>query len=144
MKAYKKLFAETQVTTTHMLKNCSKVPKIYTQYDQLGKLVNNDKYTPKDIERFRTSIFQRGSMRFDDVNYDLYNQFILIDPNYDSDDEELVQSLKGFVPAKVQQKKSLIQKDGQFDDGVSVALTINNVYNQSIDEYDHDILNTLT
>ena len=99
------------------------------------------------MERFKTDIFQRGSMRFDDVNYDLYNQFILIDPFYNSDDEEAVKSLKGFVPAKVSvDGKSLEQglkkSDGEIES--ESKLTTKNIKNQQIENYDHKIVDTRT
>ena len=94
------------------------------------------------MNRFKKGIFNRGSMRFDDVNYDLYNQFILIDPYYDSDDEENNQSLNGFVPAKVSIENKSRLSDGE--DGASIALTIKNITNQPIEEYDHNIMDTRT
>ena len=39
----------------------------------------------------------RGSMAFDDYNYDVFNKYILIDPERDEQDENKV-DLGGFVP----------------------------------------------
>ena len=33
------------------------------------------------LKQQSTNPFQRGAMHFEDFNYDLYNKFILIDPN---------------------------------------------------------------
>jgi len=38
----------------------------------------------KDFKRYemqKTNPFMRGVMKFEDYNYDMYNKFILIDPN---------------------------------------------------------------
>ena len=37
-------------------------------------------------------------MGFEDYNYDLYNKYILVDPNFDPDDETNQPMPKGFVP----------------------------------------------
>ena len=44
--------------------------------------------------------FQRGAMIFDDYNYDLYNKYILIDPERDENDDKKV-DLGEFVPQPV-------------------------------------------
>ena len=36
MKDYKKVFAETQITTTHFLKSCTAVPKINPDHNTFG------------------------------------------------------------------------------------------------------------
>ena len=47
-------------------------------------------------------MFKRGVMNFDDVNYELYNKYILIDPKI-TDSHVEIKELKergGFVPTK--------------------------------------------
>ena len=44
--------------------------------------------------------FQRGAMAFEDYNYDLYNEHILIDPNHVESDEEL-NIMDKFNPVKL-------------------------------------------
>ena len=46
-----------------------------------------------------TAPFLRGSMTFEDYNYDLYNEHILIDPDLEESDEELKEKGK-FHPVK--------------------------------------------
>ena len=47
----------------------------------------------------------RGSMTFDDYNYDVFNKYILIDPERDEQDENKV-DLGGFVPTTILKGKN--------------------------------------
>ena len=70
MKDFRKLFADSIVQTTQMLKKSIKVP---VKYDEDDNLVEVHAYTP----------FMRGVMEFDDYNYTLHNPFVLIeDPKH--------------------------------------------------------------
>ena len=63
IKDYRKLNADTVVTTTHFLKQCILIPSRQSE----------------DQERnYQENPFKRGSMKFDDFNYDIYNPYILI------------------------------------------------------------------
>ena len=64
IKDYRKLNADTVVTTTHFLKKCVLVPSRATDAEEKSNQVHP---------------FKRGSMQFDDFNYDQYNPFILIE-----------------------------------------------------------------
>lgn len=74
------LFAETVIMTSHLLKKCARVQKIY----------ENELDTPmgKLQEQINLNAFKRGAMFFEDYNYEPYNRHILIDPNKVSDDED--------------------------------------------------------
>ena len=64
IKDYRKLHAETVATTTHFLKKCVIVPnKPNEQEDKTNK----------------ANPFKRGSMQFDDFNYEQYNPYILVE-----------------------------------------------------------------
>ena len=96
MKDCKKLFADTAVTTTLLLKKCVRVPKLELKNDLVPDGLPYVEYT-KETERQQVKPFQRGVMGFDDYNYDKFNKYILIDPNRDETAEEKV-DLGGFVP----------------------------------------------
>ena len=64
------------VTTTHFLKKCILVPSRQNEQEEKYYLDNP---------------FKRGSMKFDDFNYEVYNPYILIQEdkkNQDANDEE--------------------------------------------------------
>ena len=63
IKDYRKLNADTVVTTTHFLKKCVLVPARMSDEEQ-GIIQHNP--------------FKRGAMQFDDFNYDLHNPYILV------------------------------------------------------------------
>jgi hypothetical protein len=63
IKDYRKLNADTVVTTTHFLKKCILVPSRQNEQEE--------KY-------YLDHPFKRGSMKFDDFNYEVYNPYILI------------------------------------------------------------------
>lgn len=64
-------------------------------------------------------------MCFDDFNYDLYNQYILVDPNF-NENETTIQLPKGFVPKTVEKnKRGQIKQDSH--DTESLALTDKNL-----------------
>ena len=63
IKDYRKLNADTVATTTHFLKKCILVPTRQTEQEE---------------KVYQENPFKRGSMKFDDFNYDLYNPYILV------------------------------------------------------------------
>ena len=74
-------------------------------------------------------------MTFDDYNYDLYNKYILIDPNLHESDEEEIKEIGGFDP------KTNVKQD---DDGKSVALTDKILETNNQDHFRFDALDTRT
>jgi hypothetical protein len=103
LKDYRKLFADTVVMTTHMLKKCVKVPKLTMQTPMEPNGIPVTEYN-RIIERQKVEPFKRGVMSFDDYNYDLYNQYILVDPNFNENDDNPPLP-KGFKPKMVQKTK---------------------------------------
>ena len=70
MKDFRKLFADSIVQTTHLLKKSVMIPM---KYDDDENLIEVDAYNP----------FMRGVMEFDDYNYTLHNDFVLVeDPKH--------------------------------------------------------------
>lgn len=63
---YRKLFADTQVTTTHLLKKSVMIP---LKRDEIGRTVEQQNVNHP---------FMRGVMEFDDFNYNHYNSVILV------------------------------------------------------------------
>ena len=63
IKDYRKLNADTVVTTTHFLKKCILVPTRQSEQEERA---------------YQEHPFKRGSMKFDDYNYQVYNPYILI------------------------------------------------------------------
>ena len=64
IKDYRKLNADTVVTTTHFLKKCIVVP---------------NKQSDGEEKAIQDHPFKRGSMKFDDFNYQVYNPYILVE-----------------------------------------------------------------
>lgn len=64
IKDYRKLNADTVVTTTHFLKKCVLIPTRLTEQEERESQENP---------------FKRGSMKFDDFNYQVHNPYILIE-----------------------------------------------------------------
>lgn len=83
IKESKTIFAETVIRTTHFLKKCAKVAKVYEH--ELEKPEQQAKATLQLLKN--ENVFNRGAMHFEDYNYDHFNKHILIDPNKEDDDE---------------------------------------------------------
>ena len=98
IKDNRKLFADSSVTTTHFLNKLSKVPRLDETMLKPNK--SNEDELAKAAIKQKINSFQRGSMNFDDYNYDLYNKYILIDPERDENDDKKV-DLGSFVPQTV-------------------------------------------
>ena len=64
IKDYRKLNADTVVTTTHFLKKCIIVPSRQSEQEE---------------KAYQEHPFKRGSMKFDDFNYDVFNPYILVE-----------------------------------------------------------------
>ena len=103
MKDCKKLFADTAVTTTLLLKKCVRVPKLELKNDLSPDGLTWNEYNRETARQF-TKPFQRGAMSFDDYNYDQFNKYILIDPNRDETAPDAV-DLGKFVPQTINLKK---------------------------------------
>lgn len=91
IKDKRKLFADTQIVTTHFLKKCIAVPKLDNAEEELNPLSDKShiqtaagKLTIDDIlqmqEYSRRNLFKRGGMTLEDYNYSNYNRYVLIDP----------------------------------------------------------------
>ena len=65
----KRGFSDTLVQTTHLLKKCVLVPN-------------------SDNQKKTQTSFKRGVMDFEDFNYSLYNQYILVEKKSDESDNE--------------------------------------------------------
>ena len=78
------LYADTVVTTTHLLKKCVRVPKVYE--DEFGNTTEDQINKERQFMQ-NQNVFNRGAMHFEDYNYEMFNKWILIDPNKISDDE---------------------------------------------------------
>ena len=83
IKSQKKIHADTRITSTHFLKECSKVPKIAMEKETIH--TKSDYQLMLDARQMKAmqkrNLFQRGAMAFDDFNYESYNEHILIDSN---------------------------------------------------------------
>ena len=98
IKNNKKVFADSAVITTAMLKNCVRVPHRYIKdpdnpdnLENLHKEAITQAEYDKIQERESKIPFKRGSMAFEDYNYSLYNKYILKDPdNLESENEETI------------------------------------------------------
>lgn len=64
-----------------MLKKCAKIERIHVQENQYDKDGLPQELYDQIKKRQQTESFKRGAMTFEDYNYDLYNKYILIDPN---------------------------------------------------------------
>lgn len=73
IKDYRKLNADTVVTTTHFLKKCILVPTRQTEQEE---------------KFFQDNPFKRGSMKFDDFNYEVYNPYILVQEQKDKNQKK--------------------------------------------------------
>mmetsp|Transcript_15989 Transcript_15989/g.21708 ORF Transcript_15989/g.21708 Transcript_15989/m.21708 type:complete len:86 (+) Transcript_15989:913-1170(+) len=84
MTDFRKLFADSIVQTTHLLKKSVMIP---IKYDDEGNVEENvQAYNP----------FMRGVMEFDDYNYAVHNPYVLVeDPKFADND----QSQKNKSPA---------------------------------------------
>ena len=77
MKDFRKLYADSIVQTTHLLKKAVMIP---IKYDDEGNQEEvSHAYNP----------FMRGVMEFDDYNYALHNPYVLVeDPKYADDEKQ--------------------------------------------------------
>jgi hypothetical protein len=92
LKDDKKIFADSIVLTTSLLKNCIKVPKLYERTED--NIDDEEALSPQEydikMKNYKKEAFKRGVMTFDDYNYDQFNKFILHDDpkNIDLDQME--------------------------------------------------------
>lgn len=76
----KKLFIDSLITTTSFLKNCIKVPKREIRSEAFPDGITVQAFM-KEMEIYKKIAFKRGSMLFEDFNYEQFNKYIiLIDP----------------------------------------------------------------
>lgn len=78
---------------------------------------------------------------FEDYNYDMYNKYILIDPDFD-ESQPYSNMPKNFVPQSVQ--KSIKGKIKNQTEDQSISLTSKNLEESCQDPYEHDVLNVQT
>ena len=84
MKDYRKLFADSVVQTTHLLKKSVMIPIKYDDDGNIEEVTNA--YNP----------FMRGVMEFDDYNYAVHNPYVLVeDPKMVEDDKTKKDGGKG-------------------------------------------------
>ena len=71
MKDFRKLFADSVVQTTHLLKKSVMIPINHDEEGQIEEVAHA--YNP----------FMRGIMEFDDYNYAVHNPYVLVeDPKF--------------------------------------------------------------
>ena len=71
MKDFRKLFADSTVQTTHLLKKSVMIPIKYDDEGNVEEVAHA--YNP----------FMRGVMEFDDYNYTVHNPYVLVeDPKF--------------------------------------------------------------
>ena len=142
MKDCKKLFADTAVVTTLLLKKCVKVPKLEMKNDAQPEGLPYLEYM-KETSRQMVKPFQRGAMQFDDYNYDQFNKYILVDPNRDETAPDAI-NLGGFVPQTVSLKSSKKGTQNVADEDQALPLTEKELEVSCHGSYKHDLLDTQT
>jgi len=87
----KKVFADSIVLTTALLKNCVKVQRPPYDHELEQKPKMQQEFIDGAAEKLNKNQFKRGAMMFDDYNYSQYNKFVLnMDPkslDYEEDDK---------------------------------------------------------
>jgi hypothetical protein len=78
-------------------------------------------------------------MAFDDYNYDLFNKYILVDPNRDETAPDRV-DLGGFVPQAVSIKQSKKGSERVADEDQALPLTEKELEVSCHGSYKHDLL----
>jgi hypothetical protein len=117
MKDFRKLFADTLVQTTHMLKKSVAIP---IKGEEDGDVLE----VPKNTQ----NPFMRGVMEFDDYNYKMHNQYVLVPDPTEAKDKQ-ISSARSF-------KKNL-DKDALI--GENPPLSRANLANNVADDYRHDV-----
>ena len=114
MKDFRKLFADSIVQTTHLLKKSVMIPM---KYDEDDNPIEIDAYNP----------FMRGVMEFDDYNYAVHNPYVLVeDPKHASPDRN-----KTLAP----QAKPVTQPGD-----VDVSFSAKNLNSSVTEEYEHPLV----
>lgn len=126
MKDFRKLFADSVVQTTHMLKKSVMIP---IKYDEEGNIEEvSHAYNP----------FMRGIMEFDDYNYSVHNPYVLVeDPKY-AEDEPVAKSKAGG-----EDTTRLRAPPNPSVDQVDMTFSQKNVTCSVTDEYEHDLMTIL-
>lgn len=78
-------------------------------------------------------------MSFDDYNYDLFNKYILVDPNRDETAPDAV-DLGGFVPQAVSIKQSKKGSERVAEEDQALPLTEKELEVSCHGSYKHDLL----
>eukprot|EP00347_Sterkiella_histriomuscorum_P024062 403332433 len=78
IKDFRRLFQDTMVLTTHFLKRCVKIPRVKIKGQTQTENMDNSRIL-EQLEKMKVNPFKRGAMRFEDYNYGMYNDYILID-----------------------------------------------------------------
>ena len=146
----KRLFADTLVTTTHMLKKCIKVPKVTLKSPEYPSGLGQAEYSAA-LARQKLEPFKRGAMSFEDYNYDHFNKFILIDPTRTEEDpyQPMPVSKNGsvFEPQIVEKDKFGKIKSGcseSHDQGSKLSDIMLNEAQYRDSKYYHEILDVDT
>ena len=147
IKDFRNLFTDTVVTTTHFLKKCIKVPKVHIrQLFEDPTAGVSEAEAVKIIERQGRNVFKRGSMNFEDYNYDFYNKFILIDPHkalddgYDNTDNEGQSVKEKSISIMLEENQNKYTEE----EGKSVTLTEKHLDLKVTDTYQHDTMDVNT
>ena len=128
MKDFRKLYADSIVTTTHLLKKAVMIP---IKYDEEGNQEEvSHAYNP----------FMRGVMEFDDYNYSVHNPYVLVeDPKYADDDKQA----KGAKDVGVDSSRSgpppaaLVNTGEQMDPYIFSKQIVNSSVTE---EYEHNLV----
>jgi hypothetical protein len=142
IKDFRKLFADTAVTTTHFLKKCVKVPKITTatKDDPTGLPVME---AQRILEQQQKDYFRRGVMHFEDYNYAMYNRHLLINPDIDEYDDS-ASSGEDSQGEKKEKPLGFMQEQEVDEEKIAPHLT-DKVIEQSVHEsYKHSQLDVQT
>jgi len=124
MKDFRKLFADSIVKTTHLLKKSVMIP---VKYDEEGNLEESYAYTP----------FLRGVMEFDDYNYAVHNPYILVeDPNHADVDKDDPLKKEEKAAARKEEEEKVKPSDGLSE----THLSAKNINTSITEEYAHDLV----
>lgn len=86
---YKKLHADTVVQTTHFIKKSVMVPCEEDDDGNQLEIVGNSKHP-----------FMRGIMRFDDYNYNQFNEYVLIEEPKEFEKRKMIEERKNLGKPK--------------------------------------------
>ena len=88
LKDYRVLFSDTAVTTTHFLKKCIKVRKFDPDDHEGADEDDIEMLEYEQKEEQKKNNFKRGAMMFEDYNYNMFNKYVLVNPNKEYEEED--------------------------------------------------------